>query len=142
MQRFFIGVLLIAACATELGAQTPPAPNIVKQVELSVRVTYENDRPVGPNIRVELLSAYGGVVQFGTTDTSGMVHFTRLEPAKYKLRITGEGIVTTATGEIDMAESGPRVNFPVQVRRELPVADAIPRAAVDVNIPPDARKEF
>src|SRR5258708_2194215 len=142
MRCLIIGALLIAACAFVLSAQTPGAPTIVKQVELSVRVTYENERPVGPNVRVELLGAYGGTVQFGTTDTSGMVHFTRLEPGRYKLRITGDGIVTLTTGDIDMSESGPRVNYPVQVRQAVPAADSIPRAAVDANIPADARKEF
>src|SRR5215831_5294496 len=131
MQRVFIGILLIVAWAIELRAQTPPAPNIVKQEELSVRVTYENDRPVGPNVRVELLSAYGGTVQIGTTDTSGMVHFNALNPARYKLRIAGEGIVTLETGEIDMTDSGPRVNQTVQVRRVVAAADTTPRAAVD-----------
>jgi tetratricopeptide (TPR) repeat protein len=142
MQRFLIGILLIAACAVQLRAQTPPAPNIVKQEELAVRVTFENEHPVGPNVRVELLSVYGSTVQIGATDTSGMVRFTALNPAKYKLRIAGDGIVTTQTGEIDMTDSGPRVNQSVQVRRALPAIDAIPRATVDVNIPPDARKEF
>src|SRR5882724_2742167 len=105
MCRFLIGAFLITACAFVVSAQTPAAPNIVKQVELSVRVTYENERSVGPNIRVELLGAYGGTVQFGTTDTSGMVHFTRLDPGRYKLRITGDGIVTMTTADIDMSES-------------------------------------
>jgi len=142
MQRFFIGVLLITACAVQLTAQIPAAPNVVKQGELAVRVTYENDRPVGPNVRVELLGAYGGIVQTLTTDTSGMVHFTRLDPARYKLRVTGDGLVTAETAEIDMTDSGPRVNQSVQVRRVLGAADALPRAAIDASIPPDARKEF
>jgi Tfp pilus assembly protein PilF len=142
MRRFLIGALLIAAWPFVLSAQTPGAPNIVKQVELSVRVTYGNEHPVGPNFQVELLGAYGGTVQFATTDTSGMVHFTRLDPGKYKLRISGGGIVTLTTGDIDLSESGPRVNYPVQVQQAVPTADSIPRASVDANIPADARKEF
>src|SRR4051812_44386105 len=106
MQRFILAILLIPGCAMHLRAQTPPAPNIVKQEELAVRVTFENERPVGPNVRVELLSVYGGTVQIGATDTSGMVRFAALNPAKYKLRVAGEGIVTTETGEIDMTDSG------------------------------------
>jgi Tfp pilus assembly protein PilF len=141
-QRVLIRVLLFTACAVQLRAQTPPSPQIVKQEELAVRITFENERPVPPNIRVELLSIYGSTVQIGATDNSGMVRFTGLNPAKYKLRIAGDQIVTTETGEIDMTDSGPRITQSVQVRRGLSTTDAAPRVTLDVNVPPEARKEF
>ena len=84
MRRFFYIVLLAATCSVMVQAQLGGAPsNISKEEELDVRVTYENGRPVGPNVRVELLGVYGGTVQFAMTDTSSMVRFTRLDPAKY-----------------------------------------------------------
>ena len=142
LQRFFTGVLLIAACAVQLRAQAPSPPQIMTQEQLTVRIAFEDDRPVPPNLRVELLSIYGSSVEIGATDTSGTVRFTRLSPATYKVRITGDGIVTTESGEIDMTNSGPSVTEFVHVRRVPLTTDATPLATTDVNIPPEARKEF
>jgi Tfp pilus assembly protein PilF len=113
------------------------------QEQLTVRVAFEDDRPVPPDLRVELLSIYGSTVDIRATDVSGTVRFTRLTPAKYRVRITGAGIITTESGEIDMTASGPEVTEYMHVRREpSSTVDAGPLATIDVNIPPEARKEF
>jgi Tfp pilus assembly protein PilF len=66
-----------------------------------------------------------------------------LTPAKYRVRITGAGIVTTESGEIDMTASGPSVTEYVRVRREpSSTVNAGPPATIDTNIPLEARKEF
>lgn len=143
MRRFFHVFLLAAVCSITVQAQLGGPPSaIAKEEELDVRVTFENGRPVGPNVRVELLGAYGGTVQFAMTDTSSMVRFTRLDPAKYKLRVGGNGIETTVSGEIDMTDSGPRVNYPMQVKASASADGGPASGTVDANVPNDARKEF
>ncbi len=149
LQRIFTCFLLAAACAPNLLAQgqsqgqSPGQPQIMTQEQLTVRVAFEDDTPVPPNLSVELLSIYGSSVDIRATDASGTVRFTRLAPAKYKVRITGAGIVTTESGEIDMTDSGPNVTEYVHVRREPSSnSDAGPLATTDANIPPEARKEF
>src|SRR5437016_2966792 len=116
LQRLFTCVLLAAACAPQLLAQGQP--RIATEGQLTVRVVFENDRPASPDLRVELLSVYGSSVDSRATDTSGTVRFSRLTPAKYKLRVSGAGIVTTESGEIDMTSSGPNVTEYVHVRRD------------------------
>ena len=141
LQRLFTGALLIAACAAQLRAQGPSAPQIVTQEQLIVRIAFEDETPVPPDLRVELLSIYGSGVDIGATDTSGTVRFTQLSPARYKVRITGAGIVTTES-EIDMTHSGPSATEFVHVRRVPLTTDAAPLATTDASIPPEARKEF
>jgi Tfp pilus assembly protein PilF len=149
LQRVFVYLLLAAACAPNLLAQGPGQgqsqgpPQIITQSQLTVRVAFEDGSAAPPNLRVELLSIYGSSVDIRSTDTSGTVSFTRLAPAKYKVRITGAGIVTTESDEIDMTASGPSVTEHVRVVGEhSSTADAGPPATIDTKIPPEARKEF
>jgi tetratricopeptide (TPR) repeat protein len=143
MKRLLVAVLLFAGCATGLRAQLgPTSSNAPKQFELSVRVTYENGRPVGPNVRVELLGAYGGSVALAMTDTSGTVRLTRLDPGRYKLRVTGTGFDSKETEAIDMTDGLPRYNETVQVKQSATPGEGVPTGTVDANVPADARKEF
>jgi tetratricopeptide (TPR) repeat protein len=137
MWRFLSFVLLIASCVAPLLGQANP------EEQLNVRVTYEDDRKAGANVRVELVSAYGSSVETRTTDGFGSVIFARLRPAKYKLRISGIGVVTTETGEIDLSDSGPNITQFVSVKRVA--SDQIGSGTLsvaDLSIPPDAKKEF
>jgi Tfp pilus assembly protein PilF len=137
LRRFPVCVLLIASCAAQVLAQAAP------EEQLTVRVTYDDDRAAPANLRVELLSAYGSSVETRTTDGFGSVIFGRLQPAKYKLRISGDGVVRTETGELDMTGSGPNVTEYVRVRRVPPSADEPGMSSVtDLNIPAEAKKEF
>lgn len=143
LQGVFTCFLLAATCAPNLLAQGQSQGQGMTEEQLTVRVAFEDDRPVPPDLRVELLSIYGSTVDIRATDVSGTVRFTRLTPAKYRVRITGAGIVTTESGEIDMTASGPDVTEYMHVQREpSSTVDAGPPPSIDANIPPEARKEF
>jgi Tfp pilus assembly protein PilF len=142
LHRFCAGILLTGMGTGSLRAQPPSPPQLMTQEQLTVRISFEDDRPAPPNVRVELLSISGSTVEIGATDTSGTARFTRLTPAKYKLRITGDGIVTTESAEIDMTDSGPSITEFVRVQREPQRIDVAPLPPIDVNVPPEARKEF
>jgi tetratricopeptide (TPR) repeat protein len=138
--RALISILMIVGCTASLfGQGGQPNP----EEQMTVRVTYNDDRTASANLRVELLSAYGSSIDTRTTDGFGSVVFTHLRPAKYKLRVSGDGVITTETGELDLTESGPNSTEYVSVRRAP--SDQVANGAVsfaDVNVPADAKKEF
>jgi Tfp pilus assembly protein PilF len=137
MWRFLRSVLLVATCAAPLFGQANP------EEQLNVRVIYENDRTVPANLRVELLSVYGSSIATRTTDGLGSVIFARLQPAKYKVRVSGIGVVTTETGELDLSDSGPNSTIYVSVKKEAsdPIGSGSLSVA-DLNVPSAAKKEF
>ena len=142
LQRVFI-CFLLATCAPNLLGQSPAQPQIVKEQQLTVRAIFEDDRSVPPDLRVELLSISGSMVDIRATDISGTVRFTHLSSAIYRVRISGSGVITTESGEIDMTGSEPNLTEQVRVRKEPSLTvDAGALAAIDVNIPTEARKEF
>jgi len=137
MWRFLRSVLLVATCTAPLLGQANP------EEQLNVRVIYENDRTVPANLRVELLSVYGSSIATRTTDGFGSVIFARLRPAKYKVRVSGVGVVTTETGELDLSDSGPNSTIYVSVKKEAsdPIGSGSLSVA-DLNVPSAAKKEF
>jgi len=137
MWRFLRSVLLVATCTAPLLGQAVP------EEQLNVRVTYEDDRKASANLRVELLSVYGSSIMTRTTDGFGSVIFARLRPAKYKLRISGVGVVTTETGDLDLTDSGPNSTIYVSVKKAAsdPIGSGSLSVA-DLSVPIDAKKEF
>jgi Tfp pilus assembly protein PilF len=134
LRRFFTCIVLIT---------TGVAPVLAQEEQLTVRVTYDDDRPAPANLRVELLVIQGSNVETRTTDGFGSVFFTRLQPAKYKLRVSGDGVVTTEIAEVDMTGSGPNLTQYVRVRRAPSVGDAPGTlSTMDLKIPSEAKKEF
>ena len=137
MWRFLRSVLLVATCTAPLLGQANP------EEQLNVRVTYEDDRTASANLRVELLSVYGSSIETRTTDGFGSVIFARLRPAKYKLRVSGVGVVTTDTGELDLTDSGPNSTKYVSVKKAA--SDQIGSgllSVADLSVPSGAKKEF
>jgi hypothetical protein len=72
----------------------------------------------------------------------GTCRFRRLTPAKYKVRISGPGVVTAESGEIDMTDSGPSITESVRVQRSEAPENTVSLATIDANVPSEARKEF
>src|SRR5262249_33590248 len=120
MYRTSAGILvlgiLIAICGRQLQGQNPSPPQITTQEQLTVRVSFEDDHPVRPGIRVQLLSIYGSSIDIRATDSSGTVTFIGLAPAKYKARVLGDGVVPTESDEIDLTDSGPHMTEFVRVK--------------------------
>jgi tetratricopeptide (TPR) repeat protein len=128
--------MLLASCIAQTASQAVP------QEQLTVRISYEDDRRASANLRVELLSAYGSSVETRVTDGFGSVIFSRLQPAKYKLRVSGIDVVTTETNEIDLTQSGPNATEYVTVKRVKQPNPAGLTSTADLNVPPEAKKEF
>src|SRR2546430_12216490 len=89
-QRILTCFRLAAACAPNLlaqglGQQGQGQPAIMKQEQLTVRVTGDDDQPAPPHLTVQLLSISGSSVDIRTTDGTGTVRFERLAPARYKV---------------------------------------------------------
>src|SRR5690349_18468100 len=122
LQRFIASVLFIAAGASNLaaqglGQQGQGQPAIMKQEQLTVRVTGDDDQPAPPHLTVQLLSISGSSVDIRTTDGTGTVRFERLVPARYKVRVSGDGILTAEIDDIDMTDSGANLTQYVRVHR-------------------------
>jgi len=132
----FVLISLLSSCIAQTASQAVP------EEQLTVRVSYEDDRRASANLSVELFSTFGSSIETRVTDGFGSVIFARLQPAKYKLRISGVDIVTTETGEIDMTESGPNSTEYVTVKRVKQPNPAGVTSTVDLNVPTEAKKEF
>jgi len=142
IQRIITVLLVLIAAGTCAWAQGAPS-EIGKQIHITVRVTYDNDRGLPANLNVTLKSTFGSTIEMRTTDGYGTVSFERVTPGKYILVVNGFGIQTTEAGVIDLTDSQPNANQYIQVHKlggtpppggEVSVADA--------NIPPKARKAF
>ena len=134
-----LAVLLLAASAT---AQTTlPDP------DLSVRVTYVNDRPVSAGLRVDLVTSNELAVSQGFTDDSGQISFSRVRPGYYRLRVSGIGVEDVTTNNF-LVSRGEGTHFEfvrVQAKDSAGMAtpgSGPPVSAGELNVPEGARKEY
>jgi tetratricopeptide (TPR) repeat protein len=140
----FLSLLLVMLCSV-VAAQMPGA----NTVDLHVRVYYSNEQKAGTLIRVELLGVSGVSIGEHFCDSVGQVDFPALPVGNYRLRITGMNIVDTTTdsfalfrGETSHMES---VHVELKPNKDdspggSPAAGMV--AAVDLNVPDKAKKEF
>jgi Tfp pilus assembly protein PilF len=130
------------------GNATTPSINTNRTSDLTIRVTYPNDRPADKGLEVSLMAPHGGIVQEAFTDDMGSAQFRGIPPGRYRLRITGLTIETAelATFEINNLET---VHY--EYVHVVPKDDGNKTAtgpgggmisAADLNIPDKARKEF
>ena len=113
---------------------------------LALPMVYENDRRAPDNLRVELLSAYGSIVETRTTDGLGSVIFPNVVAGKYQLRVTGLEIATVQTESFDIGDMEPSHTEYVRVRTNkpgvTPSAGDASVSATDLKIPTKAKAEF
>ncbi len=113
--------------------------------ELVVRVSYEDDRAVGSNARVQVTNSSGVPVAENFTRSEGEARFIGLEPGMYRLRISG----------IDIEEKFSEYSFTINPREMTHVeyvrvrrrGDSLTStegsvSAAELNIPPKAKSEF
>jgi tetratricopeptide (TPR) repeat protein len=141
--------LLVPCSAQRRGGSTGSLSNSRRTVDLTIRVSYPNDRPVEQGLEVSLVAPQGGIVQQSFTDDVGSAPFHGITPGRYRLRITGVDIESAdlPAFEINSLES---VHY--EYVHVTPRADSNANAkgagaagmisAAELNIPDKAKKEF
>ena len=139
--RRFFALVLAAGSAASVYAQNMDTNS---QSQLTVQITYENDRKAPANLRVELLSSQGSLVDSQATDGFRPIVFLYLKPGDYKIKVTGSGIIPTTTGTISV--SGANHTEFVKVKAEPQDLQSAGEegsiSATELNIPEKAKKEF
>lgn len=113
-------------------------------VDLAVRVTWDNDRPVQQHIYVQLLTNFGVPLTSGYTDDNGRLGMGQVSGGYYRLHVSGEGI----REEEEQFYVDPNDGYYVESIRVHAVGPDTPRVAsgtvavTDLDIPKAARREF
>lgn len=114
-----------------------------------VHVEYPNNHAAGLHLRVQLLSGSGSTpVAEDFTTEQGTAEFTRVPVGDYHVVVSGEGIEAADSGpfEVDRRKMSQTLFITVHSSNESDsnrAALSSPSvAAVDLDIPEDARKEF
>jgi tetratricopeptide (TPR) repeat protein len=141
--RRLFGLVLAAGCAISAPAQNM---DVTAKSQLTVQILYDNDRKAPKDLRVELLTSTGGLVESQTTDGFRPIVFLSLTPGDYKIRVTGSGIEPTTTGPLPV--SGANHTEFVRVKAE-PQESGSPTeegpfsiSTTELAIPEKAKKEF
>jgi Flp pilus assembly protein TadD len=113
-----------------------------------VHVVYPNDRGAGLHLRVRLMSGSGGTpISENFTNDQGRAEFTQVPIGQYHVIVTGEGIEEADSGvfEVDRRKMSQDLFITVRSSESNTLSSASGSssvAAVDLNVPDSARKEF
>lgn len=141
-RRIFLGFLWLALVSIAFGQMG----TVTSDIELRIKITYENDHLVGNPLRVQLLNANGNMIADTFSDGTGQAVFNSLHGGNYKVRISGNGVAETVSDTFTVDQRDRYATEYVHVRAaETPDANVRagnPISAVELNIPDKARKEF
>lgn len=145
-RRICLIILCFVAPAVAQSRGSSANSNSRTAADVTVRVAYENDRPVPKGVRVSLMSLHGGVVQDAFTNDIGSATFRGIGPGQYRMRVSGIDIETT-DGELFEIRSG-EGSHPEWVRvkgkpgTETGAGAAGMVSAAELSIPDKARNEL
>jgi len=124
-------------------------PSHITSVEIIVRVTYQNDRNAGDQIRVDLINETGVPVGEGFTDSEGRAVFHVAMAGNYEVRASGTPIKGTSVEQVrvdDMDKSRTvyvRATPSGEAAATTTKANAPPvTSAAELKVPLDAKKAF
>jgi Flp pilus assembly protein TadD len=124
-------------------------PAHITSVEILVRVTFQNDRSAGDQIRVELVNDMGVPIGQNFTDSEGRTTFHVSNGGTYEIRASGIPIQGTATETVrieDMDKSRTvylRATPKSEATATTTKSNAPPvTSAAELKIPMDAKKAF
>lgn len=148
-------LLALLALPRPTAAQCTENDRTVQPVEVKVRLWYTNGRPVEQRERVQLLTSLDSYVGEVFSDSQGEATFPTVTPgAAYRLRVSGPNIEDT-TGPVFRLLCNEGTHFEnmdvkmkagsgdgAETSAPAPSGAGSTVAAVDLNVPDKARKEF
>jgi tetratricopeptide (TPR) repeat protein len=115
---------------------------------IRVRVTFSDNRACDFQASVLLMSISGARVAEDSTNADCEVYFPNVSAGSYHLTVSGAGMETSDSGRFDFDSNGRQdievnIKHAGHVNHSGTISPASPLvAAVDLNIPESARKEF
>jgi Tfp pilus assembly protein PilF len=120
--------------------------------EIQVHVTYNNDRPVGMNIRVELLNQQSVLMDQQFTDSEGRVvfHVSNTDAGGYRVHATGTEIDEGFSDSITINPGDRMAVAYVRVEQKQPAgpsatiktSKSASTSANELRVPADAKRAF
>ncbi len=112
--------------------------------DIRITITYEDERFVPAQVKIELLNGVGNLVAQKISDRSGQVTFTDIFPGTYQLRVISTETEDFVSEMFTMFDSGGTHFEPVRLR---PKVDAKQQSTggitvSELNIPEKARSEY
>ncbi|HUR36380.1 MAG TPA: tetratricopeptide repeat protein [Terriglobales bacterium] len=144
-RTFLIAAIALLASTTVLAQrQQQTQPRVT--TELVVRVTYEDDRAVVDQIRVQLSNSSGIPIAESFTRGEGEARFIGIEPGAYRLRVSGMEIeekVSDYSFTINPREMNHMEFIRVRKRNTGQATSTQGHiSAAALNVPPKAESEF
>jgi Flp pilus assembly protein TadD len=148
MFRKVIIIILALSSGVSLAQRRPGATGRGSGgAEISVRILYDNSRPAGELLRVQLMTQTSMPVAELFTDSRGEARFAGVRPGVYRAKVTGIGIEETLSDSFEITPAD-MANFQmVTVKRTAEAiasakTAAAPISAAELNIPDKARRSF
>jgi len=139
------GLLLLVVWSAPAQGQSDRTTN----VDLQVRVIFQDDRAAGDQIRVELITGNGTKAGEAFTDREGRASFRVTRPGPYELRVSGIPVEGSAEASlrIDDMDKNRMVFVRVKPKAGATAATSKPgtsavTSANELRIPADAQKAF
>ena len=143
----WLAPILFALAAASAMAQLPAERST--SVDLQVRVTFQDDRAAGDQIRVELISGTGTKAGEAFTNADGRASFRVTSPGAYELRVSGIPVQGTSVESLQIDEMDKSRMVFVRVKPKIDAAASTSKAggspvtsANELRIPPEAQKAF
>lgn len=138
-----LAVLTTGSSAQRGGARRSANP------EIQIRITYDDDRPVTMQVRVELLNDTGIMVSQAVTDQDGRASFQVIALGTYRVRVVGNDIEDTISDAIQIDQSDlTRMVFirvklkPGAVQSTSVKGSSAVTSAAQLHVPQEAQKAF
>src|SRR5215472_5785971 len=129
-------------------AESAGNPSQAASGQIQVRVTLDNHRSAGEQLRVDLLNQALVPTHLTFTDSSGRACFRVEQPGEYRVRVSGNSILATTSDEILVDQTHPTKVALIEVKQRVTVIynakpkNAAMASATDLAVPPDAHKYF
>ena len=149
LRRNLLSCLILALSVNRANAQVSRGMDPGQAGSIHVHVVLTSGRSAGLHLRVQLMSDSGSTpVSEVFTDDRGQVQFNGVQIGEYHVIVTGNEIELSDSGmfEVDRRRMSQTLFVTVHSKDEPKPNNAAPGnaavAAVDLDIPADAKKEF
>lgn len=141
-------LLLLGGSVACMMAESLAASNLARPAEIQVRVTLDNHRNIGEQLRVDLLNQKSIPTHLTFTDSTGHAWIQVDEPGEYRVRVSGESIQAATSSGFTVDEDHRAPIALVQVKPRVTLVLNVPpkkgglTSATDLGATPEARKFY